>query len=136
VSPACPIIPAVDSFRLFAKIDRAKLKKNDDGTLYVEGIASSENVDSQGEIVKASAIAAALPDYMKFPALREMHQLIAAGKTLAADVREDGCTYIAAKVVDPIACKKVEEGVYAGFSIGGSVPPGGRSRTTPRSSRR
>lgn len=109
-----------------------KVQKQADGTLYVEGVASSEAVDAAGEIVKASAMQAALPDYLKFPALREMHQLIAAGKTLAADVSEDGKTYIAAKVVDPVACKKVEEGVYAGFSIGGSVPPGGRSKDNPK----
>jgi hypothetical protein len=106
--------------------------KNDDGTIQVEGIASSEAVDAQGEVVKSSAIAKALPEYMKFPALREMHQPLAAGKTIAADVAEDGCTYITAKVVDPVAIKKVEEGVYAGFSIGGSVPPGGRSKDNPK----
>src|SRR5207245_2505260 len=32
-----------------------------------------------------------------------------------------GVTHIAAKVVDPVAVKKVEEGVYQGFSIGGKV---------------
>jgi phage head maturation protease len=83
-------------------------------------------------VVKASAIAAALPEYMKFPALREMHQPLAAGKTIAADVAEDGKTYITAKVVDPVAIKKVKEGVYAGFSIGGNVPPGGRSKDNPK----
>jgi hypothetical protein len=73
---------------------------------------------------------------MKFPALREMHQPLAAGKTIAADVAEDGCTYITAKVVDPVAIKKVKEGVYAGFSIGGTSPRAGAPRTTRRSSSR
>jgi hypothetical protein len=49
----------VDNARVFGSI--TKFEKQADGTLYVEGIASSESVDSQGEIVKASAIKAALP---------------------------------------------------------------------------
>src|SRR3954466_4279603 len=105
--------------RLFGKF--CKIEKQDDGTLYVEGIASSEAVDSDGDIIKSAAMSAALPDYMKFGALREMHQAIAAGKTLSATVDSDGVTHIAAKVVDPVAIKKVEEGVYSGFSIGGRV---------------
>jgi hypothetical protein len=120
----------VDNARVFGSI--TKFEKQADGTLYVEGIASSESVDSQGEIVKASAIKAAATDYLKFPAVREMHQLIAAGKALGLDVGEDGKTYIAAKIVDPIAIRKIEEGVYKGFSIGGSVPPGGRNKDDPK----
>jgi hypothetical protein len=64
--------------------------------------------------------------------VREMHQLIAAGKTLAARRRRDGKTYIAAKIVDPLAIRKIEEGVYKGFSIGGTVPPGGRNKDDPK----
>jgi hypothetical protein len=120
----------VDNARVFGSI--TKFEKQADGTLYVEGVASSESVDSQGEIVKASAIKAAATDYLKFPAVREMHQLIAAGKALGLDVGEDGKTYIAAKIVDPIAIRKIEEGVYKGFSIGGSVPPGGRNKDDPK----
>src|SRR5438105_291139 len=98
-----------------------KVEEQPDGTLYVEGIASSENTDCQGEVVKADAMRAALPGYMKFPTIREMHEAWAAGKTLAASVADDGKTYIATKVVDAEAVKKIKEGIYAGFSIGGSV---------------
>jgi len=78
-------------------------------------------VDDQGEIVRAEAMRAAIPEYMRFPALREMHQLSAAGTTLEAEVCEDGTTRIVAHVVDPIAVAKVENQVYRGFSIGGRV---------------
>src|SRR5262249_57538167 len=74
-----------------------------------------------GEVVRADAIRAAIPDYMRFPALREMHQLSAAGTTLEAEVCEDGTTRIVAHVVDPVAVAKVKNQVYRGFSIGGRV---------------
>lgn len=105
--------------RLYGAIQ--KVEPQDDGTVRVHGIASSEVVDDQGEIVRADAMRAAIPDYMRFPALREMHQLSAAGTTLEAEVGDDGATRIVAHVVDPIAITKVRNQVYRGFSIGGRV---------------
>ena len=105
--------------RLYGAIE--KVEPQDDGTVRVHGIASSEVVDDQGEIVRADAMRAAIPDYMHFPALREMHQLSAAGTTLEAEVGEDGTTRIVAHVVDPTAITKVRNRVYRGFSIGGRV---------------
>jgi hypothetical protein len=108
-----------DSVKLFGSFQ--KVEEQNDGTLKVFGIASSEAVDSQGEIVKASAIKAAMPDYLKFGAVREMHSNIAAGTAIEMSVEDDGKTSFAALIVDPIAVKKVQTGVYKGFSIGGKV---------------
>ena len=105
--------------RLYGAIQ--KVEPQDDGTVRVYGIATSEALDEQGEIVRADAIRAAIPNYMRFPALREMHQLSAAGTTLEAEVCEDGTTRIVAHVVDPVAVTKVRNQVYRGFSIGGRV---------------
>lgn len=105
--------------RLYGAIE--KVEAQSDGTVRVYGIATSEAIDEQGEIVRAAAIRAAVPDYMRFPALREMHQLSAAGTTLEAEVGEDGTTRIVAHVVDPVAVAKVKNQVYRGFSIGGRV---------------
>jgi hypothetical protein len=105
--------------RLYGAIQKVEPQK--DGTVRVYGIATSEALDEQGEIVRADAIRAAIPDYMRFPALREMHQLSAAGTTLEAEVCEDGTTRIVAHVVDPVAVAKVRNQVYRGFSIGGRV---------------
>lgn len=99
----------------------SKSEKQDDGTLKVYGIASTEAADSDGEIVKADAMRAALPDYMTFGAVREMHQPIAAGTAISAEVNAQGVTEFAALVVDPVTVKKVETGVLKGFSIGGRV---------------
>jgi phage head maturation protease len=98
-----------------------KVEDQDDGTIKVWGIASSEARDGVGEVITAQAMKGALPDYSKFPALREMHEPSAAGKVLEAEVDEAGVTHICAHVVDPLAITKVRANVYAGFSIGGKV---------------
>lgn len=106
--------------RLYAEI--AKTEAQEDGTIKVFGYASSGVEDSDGEIITPDAMKAALPNYMKFGAVREMHDSKkAAGTALEANVQEDGRTWFGAHVVDPIAVKKVSTGVYKGFSIGGKV---------------
>lgn len=99
----------------------SKIEAQEDGTLKVWGIASSESEDSDGETITAAAMKAALPDYMRFGAVREMHQPKAAGTALAVEVGDDGVTKICAHIVDSEAIRKVDAGVYKGFSIGGRV---------------
>ncbi len=72
-------------------------------------------------IVKADAMRSAIPDYMKFGAVREMHQPLAAGTALEINVDDNNVTTLKAHIVDSEAIKKVKTGVYKGFSIGGSV---------------
>jgi hypothetical protein len=64
---------------------------------------------------------AALPGYLAFGAIREMHQPSAAGTALEVNVDEDGFTRLTAHIVDPVAVAKVKAGVYKGLSIGGKV---------------
>lgn len=106
-------------FKLYAEF--TKVEEQEDGTLKVAGIASSEAKDSDGEIITGEAMKAALPDYMKFGAVREMHTSWAAGTALNASVNGDNQTEFEALVVDAEAVKKVQTGVYKGFSIGGKV---------------
>jgi HK97 family phage prohead protease len=105
--------------RIFGAL--TKIEDQPDGTLKVYGVASTGARDDEGEVVLPAAMKAALPDYAKHPALREMHQATAAGRTLEATVDEDGVTRIVAHVVDPIAIAKVKSRTYSGFSIGGRV---------------
>jgi hypothetical protein len=107
--------------KLYASI--AKVEPQEDGTLKVYGYASSSAEDSDGETVSPEAMKAAIPDYMKFGAVREMHSPnVAAGTAIEIGVDEaDGKTNFAAHVVDPLAVKKVQTKVYKGFSIGGKV---------------
>lgn len=99
----------------------SKKEELEDGTLMVHGIASSAAEDADGEIITADAMKSAIPDYMKFGAVREMHQPKAAGTAISAEVQEDGTTKFCAHIVDSEAVKKVQAGVYKGFSIGGKV---------------
>jgi HK97 family phage prohead protease len=98
----------------------APIAKIDETQHMVFGYASTEALDSQGEIVKREALEAALPDYMRFANIREMHQPSAVGVATEAEMDERGL-YLAARIVDPVAWEKVIAGVYKGFSIGGSV---------------
>src|SRR5437762_12175864 len=98
----------------------------------VWGYASTEAVDDQGETVTREALAAALDDYMRFANIREMHQPSAVGIATQAAVDDRGL-YLGAKIVDAEAWRKVTEGVYKGFSIGGRVTardPGDRKIIT------
>jgi hypothetical protein len=107
--------------RYFAPL--LKVEEAEDGTLKVSGVASTETPDRAGEIVKAEAIREALPDFFAHGtgALREMHGLSAAGTVDEAEIDDSNKTLITATVVDPVAIKKVQTGVYKGFSIGGRV---------------
>lgn len=108
----------------------AKFVKKDNDKRIVGGYVSTEALDSQGEVVEKDAVAKALPGYLGpydektgrylYGNLREMHQMSAVGKTMNTKVDDKG-TYIEGKVVDDNAWKKVKEGVYTGFSIGGRV---------------
>jgi hypothetical protein len=105
--------------RLYGEL--RKVEEQDDGTLTVFGVASTGARDDAGEIVSPDAMKAAIPDYLKYGAIREMHGPSAAGTALTCHVDDDGNTNLAAHIVDPVAVKKVQAGVYKGFSIGGKV---------------
>jgi hypothetical protein len=96
------------------------IRKIDDDLREVDGYASTEAIDSQGEIVRLEALAAALPDYMRFANIREMHQPSAVGVAKEASVDGKGLL-LSARIVDDAAWRKVKAGVYKGFSIGGVV---------------
>lgn len=92
--------------------------KVDEDKRIVEGVVSSESVDSQGEVITADAMKRAMSDYMNWANIREMHQPKAVGRTLKI-WQEGDKTKIQGKVVDNEAWEKVKERVYNGFSIGG-----------------
>jgi Caudovirus prohead serine protease len=105
--------------RLYAPIE--KVEESDDGTIKVWGYASTGTEDEDGETILPEAIKAALPDYLKWGAVREMHQPKAVGTAIEADVQDDGRTWFGAHVVDPVAVKKVQNKVLKGFSVGGRI---------------
>lgn len=99
--------------KLFVPITRT-----DEEQRMVYGYATTEAKDSYGTIIDLESIKKCLPDYMRFANIREMHQPSAVGRADDITLDKKGL-YIGAKIVDDQAWKKVKEGVYKGFSIGG-----------------
>jgi phage head maturation protease/cation transport regulator ChaB len=107
---------AMNEFQFYMPI--AKVEKGEDGTCIVSGYASTPTKDSDGEIVTLEAVKKALPGYMQWRNIREMHQLKAVGKAQEANVDKKGL-WLSAKISDPTAVQKCVDQVYQGFSIGG-----------------
>ena len=82
------------------------IHKTDDEQRMVYGFASTPDLDTQGEVVELDALKNALPGYMKFPTIREMHQPKAAGITKQTKILDKGL-FIGAKIVDNHAWHKV-----------------------------
>lgn len=100
-------------FTLFLPLAKVNKEKRT-----VSGYASTPTRDMDGEIVTLDAVKAALPDYMRWGNIREMHRLSAVGTAEEAHTDGKGL-FLTAKIVDDNAWKKCLEGVYKGFSIGG-----------------
>lgn len=106
-----------------------EIRKVDAESRMVWGYASTETTDSQGETVTKAAMEAAWADYMQFGNIREMHQASAVGVVKEYSFDDLG-VQIGAYIVDDMAWKKVVEGVYKGFSIGGKKNAGGYDTVT------
>lgn len=109
----------------------AVLTKIDEEQQTVTGLATEEVVDCAGEIFDYESSAPYFKAWSEHASevtggeslgnLREMHQLIAAGRLTSMDCQDEAkCITITAKVVDPNSWLKVKERVLIGFSIGGS----------------
>lgn len=109
----------------------AQISKVDEEKRLVFGRAVQETVDKSGEIMDYES---SKPHFVKWSKdiaedtegkslgnLRAMHGKVAAGKLTAIDFNDaEKAIDVCAKVVDDQEWKKVMEGVYTGFSIGGS----------------
>jgi len=105
-----------------------KVEEDDDGTIIVEGIATAEVLDSQGDVVMYDASVEAFDEWGEYfhkitdgvsvGNIREMHQPVAAGKAIAwwpdEEKKQIG---LRTKAVNPDTCKKIRERVLTGFSI-------------------
>lgn len=98
--------------------DIIKYEKQDDGTVLVYGKATDDTLDIDRQIADPEWLGRAMPEWFRSAGnIRDMHQSSAAGK--AVEYEQKGNEhFIKALVVDPVAAKKVEHGVYTGFSIG------------------
>lgn len=117
-----PALPEV-AFIPITKVDEEKRE--------VWGVLSEEKPDLAGEIMdygwskanfqKWSDETLAASQGKSAGNLRAMHQPIAAGKLISLQLNDaQKSIFIGAKVVDDNEWRKVQEGVYTGFSVGGA----------------
>lgn len=103
--------------------DITKVDELDDGTINVYGVMASDKLDADGQRTDMQWLRSQIPDFMKWANIREMHRPSAVGT--ASMVEDEGDHFnLTAHVVDAEAVKKVQSGVYKGFSIGVKGLPG------------
>jgi hypothetical protein len=106
----------VDGHKYVAFTTKAK---QDDGTYLVSGRISNTSLDLDGERCDATWLEKAANDWFKdYGNIREMHQPVAIGKAKSLTGSAVDGFDITAKIVDPLAIKKLENDIYTGFSIG------------------
>jgi len=110
-----------------------KAERNDDGDLIVYGKASGPELDLDSQICDPDWLQKAMPDWMTYGNVREMHQPIVAGVGLELTEDQDQW-YLKSQVVDDATAKKIEAGALKGYSVGiknakvvkDATAPGGR----------
>jgi phage head maturation protease len=98
--------------------------KSDDSRRIVEGYVSSGDVDCDNQIVDQEWLKAELPAWLAaYGNVREQHNpQRAVGKAQSVDITTQPGPYLSAKIVDDDAWRKVQAGVYNGFSVGIKAP--------------
>ncbi|MEW5763589.1 MAG: HK97 family phage prohead protease [Acidobacteriota bacterium] len=91
--------------------------RRDGDAVWAYGYATTEEVDSYDTVFALSATREAVKEYDRWRTLRGMHQPIAAGTVPVLELDDKGL-WIGARVIDDAEIRKLEEGVYKGFSIG------------------
>lgn len=110
-----------------------KSERDENGDLIVYGKATGPDLDLDGQICDPGWLKSAMPSWMEFGNVREMHQPIAAG--IGVLLEEQGNDWLlTSKCIDPNTARKIESGVLKGYSVGIKNPqvtkdaaaPGGR----------
>jgi hypothetical protein len=113
--------------------DIVKAERDENGDLIVYGKATGPDLDLDQQICDPTWLKSAMPAWMEWGNIREMHQPIAAGVGIELEAKGDDW-WLKSKCVDPNTAKKIEDGVLKGYSIGIKTPkvikdaaaPGGR----------
>jgi hypothetical protein len=104
----------------------------DDGSVMVYGKATGSDLDLDQQRMDAAFLRKAMPEYMIIGNVREQHDARRAiGKAIEHTELADG-HYIRAHIVDPVAVKKVNAGVFTGFSVGIAHPVIEKSADAPK----
>lgn len=91
--------------------------QDDDGRFLVYGKATGPDLDLDQQICDPTWLRTAMPEWMKFGNIREMHQPIAAGVGIELAAEGDDWM-LKSEVIDQNTRRKVETGVLKGYSVG------------------
>lgn len=106
-----------------------KVDEQADGSVIVRGTATSETIDSQGDVMTFESSKEALGTYAGN--IREMHQSKAVGRAVDIKVDEDArAIHVEALISSgaPDTVQLLKDGVLRGFSVGGEI----KSSTTEK----
>jgi hypothetical protein len=97
-----------------------KSEVQDDGTVIVYGPAASSALDRDNQRLSDEWLDVAMPRWLaEGGGVREQHDpKRAVGVGVGLSKSEDGAHLLTARIVDPVAVKKIEHGVLRGFSVG------------------
>ncbi|MEU5426839.1 hypothetical protein AB0H73_14715 [Streptomyces olivoreticuli] len=97
-----------------------KSEVQDDGTVIVYGPAASSALDRDNQRLSGAWLDVAMPRWLaEGGGVREQHDpKRAVGVGVGLSKGDDGAHLLTAKIVDPVAVKKIEHGVLRGFSVG------------------
>ncbi|MEU1731398.1 hypothetical protein [Streptosporangium sp. NPDC020145] len=94
-----------------------KAERDAAGDLIVYGKATGPDIDFDAQICDPTWLKTAMPKWMTWGNLREMHQPIAAG--IGIELAAEGDDWmLKSKVVDDGTAKKIEAGALKGYSVG------------------
>ncbi|MGW2920414.1 hypothetical protein ACWDBF_21485 [Streptomyces angustmyceticus] len=111
-------MPQRDVAYAWAPITKSEVQ--DDGTVMVYGPAASSELDRDNQRLSGDWLDEAMPRWLaEGGGVREQHDpKRAVGVGVGLSKTEDGAHLLTAKIVDPVAVKKIEHGVLRGFSVG------------------
>lgn len=97
--------------------DITKAERDADGNLNVYGKATGPDLDLDLQRCDPGWLKRAMPDWMAWGNVREMHQPVVAG--IGVELSEDNDSwFLKSRVIDPGVAAKMEAGAYKGYSIG------------------
>src|SRR5262249_37315173 len=122
-----PVVERLDFYTPFLKKERG-----DNGVLWVEGKITGPDLDSDLQRMDPEWLKTAVPKWARIGNVREQHDpRRAIGKAMEVWDTDDGSWHMRAKIVDPVAIRKCEEGILTGFSIGVNRPVIVKSASAP-----
>ncbi len=113
-----PIVKTLDQTAVFLPFRFIQKGQDDPTVRIVYGCVSDTGVDVDMQRCDGAWLRKALGEWFTWGNVREMHRPNAVGKALQLMEQGPDQWFVEARIVDEQAVRKVDEGIYQGFSIG------------------